>query len=319
MTFAWLRLPLTLALACTTACGGDDSTPPADSGPGTPDAPAAAADADPTAPDAMPGTTMRLITAPYTIAAGDEFYQCTRITATEDMNVTLIAPTAGVGTHHTILAIDPSPSGPGTGTCQALATDWTVLFASGVGSPSLPMPPGVALPIRAGEEIVFNLHLFNAGETEINGESALDVQVVPTADVDQFAEVVLAGPVTFSIPTGADRHVTGGCTMGGSTNFFAVFPHMHQLGTHIKVTARQSGSDIVVYDQDYSFSDQQFASWTPLPLTNGDRINVDCTYNNTTGGSVSFGDSSTQEMCFAISYRYPPLPDDFIPGAICAF
>src|SRR5688572_32029019 len=112
MTRAWLRLPLVLALTLS-ACGGDDDAPAIDGSPGavdapvgpTPDADPTAPDADPTAPDAMPGTTMRLITAPYSIPAGMEFYRCTRITAPADMNVTLIAPTADVGTHHTILAI----------------------------------------------------------------------------------------------------------------------------------------------------------------------------------------------------------------------
>jgi hypothetical protein len=32
---------------------------------------------------------------------------------------------------------------------------------------------------------------------------------------------------------------------------------------------------------------------------------VTCSYNNTTGAAVGFGDSSDNEMCFAGMYRYP--------------
>jgi hypothetical protein len=105
--------------------------------------------------------------------------------------------------------------------------------------------------------------------------------------------------------------------MTGATNFFAVFPHMHQLGSHIKVTAQTDAGDFVVYDEDYTFEDQTFASWEPIPMSQGDRINVECTYDNDTGGTVGFGDSSLKEMCFAISYRYPALGTNPISGAIC--
>ena len=37
----------------------------------------------------------------------------------------------------------------------------------------------------------------------------------------------------------------------------------------------------------------------------GERLDVDCTFINGTGSTVTFGDSSDQEMCFVGIYRYP--------------
>ena len=93
-----------------------------------------------------------------------------------------------------------------------------------------------------------------------------------------------------------------------STNYFAVFPHMHQIGKHIKVTTTVSGTARTLYDADYSFNDQVFAEFAPIAMHKGDQIGVTCTYDNETGKPVSFGQSSFNEMCFAISYLYPPVP-----------
>jgi hypothetical protein len=37
----------------------------------------------------------------------------------------------------------------------------------------------------------------------------------------------------------------------------------------------------------------------------GDKITVECTYLNDTGKTVTFGESTLEEMCFAGTYRYP--------------
>jgi hypothetical protein len=34
-------------------------------------------------------------------------------------------------------------------------------------------------------------------------------------------------------------------------------------------------------------------------------VKTECTYDNTTGKTVTFGESSDTEMCFSIIYRYP--------------
>lgn len=311
----FLFLP-SLLIACTG--GGDgaiDAATFTDSNGGpVPDAALPAVDAAPAA-DAGPVVNDRF-TLPYTIAAGDEFYLCKRVTVTEDLWIRAITPIDGVGTHHQVLAIDPSGQPDGIDRCGALGENWIVLFASGLGSPPLRMPDGVALKVPAGSQLVFDLHLFNASDTEIASEATIETELGAPVDAEHEAEVVLAGSVLFSIAPGNDRVVNGRCSMNGDTNFFAVFPHMHQLGKHIRVWASPGGVDQLVYDAPYLFTEQHFASFTPIPLASGDKIKVECTYDNTTGSSVSFGESSTEEMCFAISYRYPKLGNGVL-GPIC--
>jgi len=85
---------------------------------------------------------------------------------------------------------------------------------------------------------------------------------------------------------------------------FAVFPHMHQLGTHIKTTVTAGGVA-------REFDHQAFIPFEPIQIAAGDTITTECTWNNTTAAPVTYGESSTTEMCYSIMYRYPDDDDEF--------
>ena len=44
---------------------------------------------------------------------------------------------------------------------------------------------------------------------------------------------------------------------------------------------------------------------TPFHLAAGDGLEWTCTYMNTTGGTVTAGQNSTDEMCMTFAYAYP--------------
>jgi hypothetical protein len=62
----------------------------------------------------------------------------------------------------------------------------------------------------------------------------------------------------------------------------------------------------VLHDQPYSFDEQRFGLLAPqLVSAAGGRITVECSYFNPTGQTVYFGESSTEEMCYALGFIYP--------------
>lgn len=265
---------------------------------------------------------LRLIASDYDIPPGTERYQCQRITVDKDLYLLKVTPVSPLGVHHEVLAIDPSNGPDGVSRCGPLDTSWRPLFASGVGSPSLVMPQGVALKVPAGSKLVLDLHLFNAKPTgDITGTAAVDVVVADSNDGYQLAQVPFVGPVQFTVP--ASGKVSGSCTVSNDTSYFAVFPHMHTTGKHIKISAGRAGSDTVVWDDDYSFEEQRFGSYPDwkgpqaVALKKGDKISVTCTYDSS-GIGKKFGDSTTDEMCFAISYVTPAI-NTLGGSAFCAF
>lgn len=300
---------LVLAFAALAACGttdpsDPDNTPPP---PGSPDA------------GVVPENMERLITTEFSVAPGSEKYLCTRITLTDDVFIRAIAPVNNPGLHHLVLAAGEPTEPDGTVPCGGGGAEiMDGLFASGVGSPPLEFPPGVGYKLEAGTQILLNSHLFNTTDAEIVSETGLDVERIAAEDVEQEAEFVTAGTLSINIQPGESKTIGSQCTMNGSANIFSVFPHMHQLGTHMKVWLENPGEQ-VVYDQPWVFDEQAFATFDPIAVNAGDKLRVECSYTNTTGSVVQFGESSNDEMCFAFFYRYPKLSQGGALDTICLF
>ena len=251
-----------------------------------------------------------LISGPWTLSPSSEKYVCVRLTVTEDTYIKTIRPVAPVGTHHTVLMLGAPDAPDGTVDCtSALARP--AIYASGVGTLPLEMPAGVAVHVRPGQQLLLNLHLFNASDVQLDGLSGVEILEVDAASVQHEAGVVLVGKaIGLQVPPG-DSTQTGKCTTPAGATVFAVMPHMHLMGRHMKVSYAETGgaNARVVFDEDYSFDEQRFHLIDPQLVTAaGAKVTVDCTYFNPTGTTNTFGESTEQEMCFALSFVYPPPP-----------
>jgi Copper type II ascorbate-dependent monooxygenase, C-terminal domain len=273
--------------------GGDDSPPPIDSS------------VTPDSPPPPPGFT-RLIGRNWSLQAGlQDIYRCVRITIPQDMYITNIIAQAPLGTHHTVLSIMPGTDGEAD--CGVGTLGLQMLYASGVGTSPLEFPSGVGIKVAAGTQIHLNLHLYNASDQTLTGDSAILVKAQSTPP-PMLAEMVFAGKIRFSIPATPqqDYIVQGGCTVNTPYKLFAVWPHMHQLAKHQRVELIRGTTTTVLHDLPYQFSEQKYYPQAPeLQVQANDRIVVKCTYFNNTGKDISSGDSSDQEMCFSGLYRYP--------------
>ncbi len=274
--------------------GGDDDTAAPDAAVGTPDA----AESD---------DWSDIIASNWEIPPGGDGYYCASTTLTEDLYVGGFRPINPPGTHHTVLSFGPpeGPDDPGS-LCNAGTENPNWVYASGVGTNELLMPTGVGVVIEAGQQVHVNLHLFNTGEGSLSGRSGVQIIKMNQADVVHEAELFLPGPFSFVIPFGEEYSFSGDCTIGTPQTIFALFPHMHQLGTHFKTEiVRAGGSVEILHDEPYDFEMQPFTVFAPTALAVGDKVRTTCTWINTTEADVSFGDKSTAEMCFSILMRYP--------------
>jgi hypothetical protein len=235
---------------------------------------------------------------------GTEGYVCVRKTVDEDLYVNGFEAIIPAGTHHTLLTMG-TPNGPdGVSECTAADNQMRSVFGSGLGTDPLNFPPGLAVKIPKGTQLLLNLHLFDTGMDPISGTSGTRVRTIPKSEVTNVAEGILAGAVAISVPPGETKTTIGHCTMTSDVTIFAVAPHMHKLGIHEKVVA-EATSETVLLDADYSFDEQSYRLIDPIVLQKGDKIRVECTHRNTTDKLVTFGESTLTEMCFAGLYRYP--------------
>ena len=257
-----------------------------------------------------------LLEGTWELPAGQEGYVCVRKTLSEDVYIKEFQPIAPIGTHHTLLSVNETPTGPdGVAVCSASANGHVTLLGSGVGEnySAGPLPEGVAYKVAKGSQLNLNLHLFNVSDKPLTGSSGTRVRTTTVDRVTDHAETILAGPVSLQIPPGKSTS-KGQCTIKSDTTVVAVAPHMHQLGVHLKaVVMRAAGEPVSLYDGAYDFEDQRQKSTGQLALKKGDIVNVECTYENDTCTAVAFGESSLDEMCFIGLYRYPVAGE----GLIC--
>jgi hypothetical protein len=279
-----------VVVALVAACGGDD-------GGGM------------TTPDAAQSTFKTLIQSSWSLQPGTEIYQCATMTVAQDMYISELKPLIPLGTHHTVVSIGvPSkPDNPGYVCSDPFEFGGPFIYGTGVGSKPFVYPDGVALYLRAGQQVHINLHLYNTGDSVLTGTSGVEVKEVAAASVQHKARVEITGPNTLSIPPGISTQ-TSTCTISATeVNLLSFQPHMHQLGTHLTYTVTPTtGSPRVLYDQNYTFDGQEHVMIDPvLTLHAGDQVRIDCTYNNTTANTVTFGESSNDEMCLAGITMYP--------------
>ncbi|HVU04430.1 MAG TPA: hypothetical protein VHE30_21880 [Polyangiaceae bacterium] len=246
---------------------------------------------------------------------GSEGYFCVRKTIAEDEFVSGFRPISPLGTHHTVLSIDTSTADAGarppdgTTQCQGVDNSPLLLGGSGVGTTPYEFPPGVAVKLPAGSQILLNIHAFNSSDQPLTGTSGIEGLHLDPSAVEHEAELVEAGKVIGLTVAPGRTTQTGTCTLTKDATIFASNPHMHRLGVHqVARLLPTGGAPVPLVDQDYSFDEQTFHM---LPSTvavhAGDQLEVDCTYENDGADTVVFGQSSKDEMCFAATYVYPPI------------
>ncbi|MBK9034904.1 MAG: hypothetical protein IPL61_27180 [Myxococcales bacterium] len=245
-------------------------------------------------PPTDPPTWEPLVTASWSLAPGEERTSQVSLTAVpDDVAITAIRPIAPLGTHHTLLAKG-----------DASLTDGTFIYASGVGTPELAFPPGAAMKLEAGQLLGLQLHIYNIAETTLTGTSGVEVQTADPTTIQHDVDLFLPGPKDLAIAPGVAT-ARGTCTVTAPQTVFAVFPHMHQYGTHLTTTLTAGGVPRVIYDDAYSFEHQKIVPFESIELAPGDTITTECTWNNTTGATITYGESSDTEMCYSILFRYP--------------
>jgi hypothetical protein len=253
-----------------------------------------------------------LLTGDWTIPAGTETYVCVRHTVTEDVFARAFDAINPLGTHHTFLTVGP-PSGPdGVTPCFVAENHGEAIFGSGVGTSPIEFPEGVAVKLTAGTQLLLNLHLFNTSDDELSGTSGTRFVSMKESEVEHLSKSLTVGSMSLNIPPMQESSSGGSCTMAADATVFAVLPHMHQLGSHFKITAQSSiDGERVLHDAPFDFDSQVYYPFEPVRLAVGDKLQFECTWENTTERTVTWGDSSVDEMCTAGLYRYPAEGSDF--------
>ncbi len=251
-----------------------------------------------------------LISRTWNITAGTgNVYRCRRVQVPQDMWISGYRSLSPVGTHHEVLTIDPNDTYTGDNdTCNAGTGTLSgqMLYAAGLNTDDLLFPQGVAMHLAAGTWINLNLHLFDAQDNDLSGESGILVQTMAQSDVVNEADMSFSGTTQIMVPSDGQTHTeSGGCNAPTDLHVFALWPHMHQIAVHQTLIVTHNSVPTTMLDTPFQFNEQKNYPMAEMTISQGDRIETTCSYVNNTGATVDFCDESQCEMCFTGIYKYP--------------
>jgi len=179
--------------------------------------------------------------------------------------------------------------------------------------PPFPNDVGMDMPTAPGS-LRLDMHYFNTTGTKQEADrSGVAICVVKGAHQrPKHAAVTMGftsiGPILAPAMSN-NRPSTGTCRVSSlqPVTLLTAAPHAHKLAVHMKFTARKGlGPEIVMHDQPFKFGEQgTYPLDPPIVLNAGDVVTTTCTYTNPTLRSVTFGESTNDEMCFNFAMYYP--------------
>jgi len=275
--------------------------------------------------------------SPYALASqsGDQ-YVCygVDVTRSQPSHAVAFAPRIDNARvlHHALLfeasssyPATPQPCSGGGSVTWKLITGW----APGTKGFELPPEAGFPLKTSGATHYVVQLHYSNP-QGRPNEVDASGFDICTSAPRKFEADVLAFGIQQFTIPPtprGAAPY-SKTCRVNAKLvpsfpaspslagiRVIAAMPHMHTLGTAISTELLRGGSESNIVDLGtvpaWDFNTQ---AWIPLgdsgagvTIQSGDVIRSRCSWNNTTGSNVRFGERTQDEMCYSFSVYYPKI------------
>jgi hypothetical protein len=171
------------------------------------------------------------------------------------------------------------------------------------GSDATVFPEGTGIALPADQVIVMQVHYNVAALDGAPVPADRTIAQLQLADsVDNPALLIPVPNDDFNLPPGVETTDTLQVP-GLGRKVWGVLPHMHQLGERISLTAATAGCLISIDEWDFQWQQSYFyddVDFVQLGFT--EQVTLSCTWFNATGGNVTWGENTTDEMCLAYVY-----------------
>ena len=255
-----------------------------------------------------PPPEFTLETDTYSVEPGQEKYVCFAQTLDHDFTFDRIAHEESPGVHHLLFARTVAPEPEGLSECNVLIrSTWIPMFGTGKTSASLETPSGSAFTIKKGDQVLVQLHLLNTSSTRLEDRTRV-VKHPSTLQDPTPVGIYAYGTSVISLPPHTKTDIVNECTPNRDVDLFAILPHMHKLGYGMTLEVGTSANDAktVFASEAWSF-DQQFIASTAIHIPKGSYTKTTCRYDNQRDQTVSFGESSNDEMCYLVGFEASAL------------
>ncbi|HEX4341434.1 MAG TPA: hypothetical protein VH062_36245 [Polyangiaceae bacterium] len=276
--------------------GGSSSTAPATTGAGTPDTVGTVTGAAPSAS----GTEYTFATGHFSVSPGAEVYKCQDFTNPfgKDIGIVQEVTSLTAGSHHMFAFVLPN----GQLTLKDNLVDCPgggvefhdYLTTSGTPVATTTYPPSTGRIFSQSNGLRLMVHFINTGTDSKDAFVNYKVVYVEPSGLTNKVASIFLDQVGLSVPPGMST-ASKTYSLTQDINLMGDASHMHSRGVHF-VASTDSGQTL--YDGTEWQEPQPKSFDPPLALKSGTKITWACTYNNTTGQTLTFGESaSSNEMC----------------------
>jgi hypothetical protein len=175
------------------------------------------------------------------------------------------------------------------------------------------MRDGIGMMMPSGKgSLSLDMHYFNTtGTTAQPDNSGVEICVVRKEHFRPIHAAVSTSltSLLFAIPPNSKYQTSASCKVSSTEpiTLLSASPHAHKLAVRMVFTVdKASGGTITMHDMPFMFGEQKsYKLDPPVVVEKDDVITTTCHYENTTSQTVTFGESTTDEMCFNFALYYP--------------
>ena len=254
---------------------------------------------------------IELETPELEVAAGADITYCTYVDTQveEDLDILAFEGNQTQFGHHTILYGVRSRQPAGSHPCtEADMINVRYLAAGGSETGAQEVPDGIAFRLHAGQQLMIQSHFINVSEQALTARSWFTVDAAPPDPARQPADLFTVVTTDIEIQARSTGQAAAECEIPQDLQLIALGGHAHEWGRQVAIARTLAGgSREMLYDQPWNAERmfdpviEHFTPDQPLRLSAGDRIHVDCEYQNDTDEVLAF----PTEMCVAFAFYFP--------------
>ncbi|HVE84387.1 MAG TPA: hypothetical protein VND93_16140 [Myxococcales bacterium] len=236
----------------------------------------------------------------------------------QDYLLTSLEPLQGTYGHHLLAMVSAIPREAGTVfdcTDAEQMASLRPLVIPDRGDQAALLPPGFAVKLSAGSKVVFQSHYVNTSEHDLAVADVARLHFPEPGSTPVEAGYFILNSTGIDLAPGQTGQVTVSCSPPQQLRALLWEGHMHYYGRSISLKRTRGGTTDTIYSVDTwqpQYRDlppvTTYPTSSPLVVEPTDTYTLTCNYDNQTDYQVRF----PTEMCAAVSYYYPALPEALV-------
>jgi hypothetical protein len=278
--------------------------------------------AEPEAPLPPPPSGAQITSPEFTLQPGEEVFKCfyTSLPAEQEVAVGRFRSLMTPGSHHLILyatedALRPDGTFDDCGDAAPQVGPRSLrvwLYAAQDPEHHHDMPAGVAVPLKARQPLILNMHYINVGNTPLNVKAVVNAEYA--AAPFERAGAFVTFNTQIAVPPQGVQTVSGTCSVPTGARFFTMSTHSHRFTTGASVTTVRDAQPLQQLLRTDDWEHPAVVNWAApyMTLGDGESIRYECSYKNDTDDTIKVGESAAKnEMCMAVGYYFPATGTTF--------